>query len=172
MPVEGLRSMAWWSPDPRAVLLPERFVPSRSLRRSMRRYETTVDESFRDVVEGCADPARPHGWITPEIADAYVRLHELGWAHSIEVRHEGQLVGGMYGVSIGAFFAGESKYHRARDASKVAVARMVELLEPYDHAVFDVQWITPHLASLGAVEIPRAEYLRRLGASIESAGPW
>ena len=170
MPVEG--AMAWWSPDPRAVLPPERFVPSRSLRRSIRRYETSIDESFRDVVEGCADPARPHGWITAEMADAYTRLHELGWAHSIEVWHEGQLVGGMYGVSIGALFAGESKFHRARDASKVAVARMIELLEPYGRALFDVQWITPHLESLGAVEIPRAEYLRRLGDAIRSEGPW
>lgn len=170
MPIEGV--MAWWSPDPRAVLPRERFVPSRSLRRSMRRYETSIDEAFRDVVEGCADPARPHGWITPEIADAYTRLHELGWAHSIEVWHEGRLVGGMYGVSIGALFAGESKFHRARDASKVAVARMVELLEPYARAVFDVQWITPHLESLGAVEIPRAEYLRRLADAVRSDGPW
>ncbi|MDE0169321.1 MAG: leucyl/phenylalanyl-tRNA--protein transferase [bacterium] len=172
MPVEGGRLMAWWSPDPRAVLPPERFAPSRSLRRSIRRYETTIDSCFRDVVEGCADPARPHGWITAEIADAYTRLHELGWAHSIEVWYEGELVGGMYGVSIGAFFAGESKFHRARDASKVAVARMVELLEPYEEAVFDVQWITPHLASLGAVEIRQAEYLRRVRTAVESPGPW
>ena len=172
MPLEGVRPMAWWSPDPRGVLPTERFAPSRSLRRSMRRYETTIDESFREVVEGCADPARPHGWITAEIAEAYGRLHELGWAHSIEVWHEGELVGGMYGVSIGAFFAGESKFHRARDASKVAVARMVELLEPCDQAVFDVQWITPHLESLGAVEIPRHEYLRRLATAVRSGGPW
>ena len=172
MPVEGSRLMAWWSPDPRAVIPAERFLPSRSLRRSIRRYDTTIDRCFRDVVEGCADPARPHGWITAEIADAYTRLHELGWAHSIEVWHEGELVGGMYGVSIGAFFAGESKFHRARDASKVAVARMVELLEPYDGAVFDVQWITPHLESLGAVEIRQAEYLRRLRTAVESPGPW
>jgi len=172
MPIEGCPSMAWWSPDPRAVLPLERFAPSRSLRRSMRRYETTIDESFREVVEGCADPDRPHGWITAEIAEAYACLHELGWAHSIEVWRERELVGGMYGVSIGALFAGESKFHRARDASKVAVARMVELLEPYGHAVFDVQWITPHLESLGAVEIPRDEYLRRVEAAVGSVGPW
>ena len=172
MPAEGRWSMAWWSPDPRAVLPPERFAPSRSLRRSMRRYETTIDESFHEVVEGCADPARPHGWITAEIADAYARLHELGWAHSIEVWYEGELVGGMYGVSIGALFAGESMFYRGRDASKVAVARMVELLEPYDEAIFDVQWTTPHLESLGAVEIPRDEYLSRVGRAVESSGPW
>ena len=172
MPVEGQRSMVWWSPDPRGLLPPERFVPSRSLRRSIRRYETTIDRSFREVVMGCADPARSHGWITPEMADAYTRLHELGWAHSVEVWHEGELVGGMYGVAIGAFFAGESMFHRARDASKVAVARMVDLLGPYEKAVFDVQWATPHLVSLGAVEITRDEYLRRISVAVESPGPF
>ena len=172
MPVPGQRSMLWWSPDPRGVLPPEHFQPSRSLRRSIGRYETTIDRSFREVVRGCADPARPHGWITPAIADAYTRLHELGWAHSVEVWYEGDLVGGMYGVAIGAFFAGESKFHRARDASKVAVARMVDLLRPYREAVFDVQWATPHLMSLGAVEIPRDRYLRRLALAVESPGPF
>ena len=172
MPVRGQRSMVWWSPDPRGILPPERFVPSRSLRRSIRRYETSIDRSFREVVEGCADPARPHGWITPEMADAYTRLHEYGWAHSVEVRQEGELVGGLYGVSIGAFFAGESMFHRARDASKVAVAHLVDLLEPYESAVFDVQWATPHLVSLGAVEVARDEYLRRLHVALESPGPF
>ena len=172
MPVARVGSMVWWSPDPRAVLPLERFLPSRSLRRSIRRYETTIDQSFREVVEGCADPARPHGWITPEVADAYMRLHELGWAHSVEVWSEGKLVGGMYGVSIGAFFAGESMFHRARDASKVAVARMVELLGPYDTAIFDVQWATSHLESLGAVEIARDEYLQKVSVAVESSGPF
>ena len=172
MPVAGRRSIGWWSPDPRAVLPPERFYLSRSLRRSIRKYETTVDQSFRAVVDGCADPSRPNGWITTEIADAYTRLHELGWAHSIEVWYQGDLVGGMYGVSIGSLFAGESKFHRRRDASKVAVARMVELLTPYDTALFDVQWATPHLLSLGVVEISREEYLRRLEVAVRSAGPF
>lgn len=172
MPLEGCSAMAWWSPDPRGVLPPARFVPSRSLRRSIRRYETTTDQAFREVVAGCADPSRPHGWITSEIADAYTRLHELGWAHSIEVWHEGELVGGMYGVGIGALFAGESKFYRARDASKVAVARMVDLLRPYEGAVFDVQWATPHLMSLGAVEIDREEYLRSVAGAVERPGPF
>ncbi len=172
MPVAGFPSLAWWSPDPRGVLPLDRFRLSRSLRRSIRRYDTTVDQSFRAVVEGCADPSRPDGWITPEIAEAYTRLHEHGWARSIEVWQDGELVGGMYGVTIGAFFAGESKFHRARDASKVAVARMVEILSPFEEAVFDVQWATPHLVSLGVVAIPRHEYLRRVASAVDSPGPW
>ena len=172
MPLKGSGSMVWWSPDPRGVLHLERFLPSRSLRRSIRRYQTTIDQSFREVVEGCADPSRPHGWITPTVARAYTRLHELGWAHSIEVWYEGELVGGMYGVAIGAFFAGESMFHRRRDASKVAVARMVELLKPYREAVFDVQWATPHLVSLGAGEIGREEYLCRMSTATEQPGPF
>lgn len=172
MPVNDGGSMAWWSPDPRGILPTERFVPSRSLRRSIRRYETTVDQAFREVVEGCADPSRPNGWITPEIAGAYTRLHELGWAHSIEVWHEEELSGGLYGVGIGAFFAGESMFHRGRDASKVAVARMVELLRPFEEAVFDVQWATPHLVSLGVEEIDRTEYLRRVSIAVDLPGPF
>ena len=172
MPVDERSPMVWWSPDPRGVIPPDRFAPSRSLRRSIRRYRTTVDRCFREVVEGCADPSRPHGWITPEIAAAYTRLHELGGAHSIEVWDEdGRLAGGLYGVAIGAFFAGESMFHRARDASKAAVARVVDLLLPCENAVFDVQWATPHLVSLGAVEIARKEYLEMLSSAAESPGP-
>lgn len=172
MPVDERSPMVWWSPDPRGVIPPDRFAPSRSLRRSIRRYRTTVDRCFREVVEGCADPSRPHGWITPEIAAAYIRLHELGGAHSIEVWDEdGRLAGGLYGVAIGAFFAGESMFHRARDASKAAVARVVDLLLPCENAVFDVQWATPHLVSLGAVEIARKEYLEMLSSAAESPGP-
>ncbi len=172
MPVDERSPMVWWSPDPRGVIPPDRFAPSRSLRRSIRRYRTTVDRCFREVVEGCADPSRPHGWITPEIAAAYTRLHELGGAHSIEVWDEdGRLAGGLYGVAIGAFFAGESMFHRARDASKAAVARVVDLLLACENAVFDVQWATPHLVSLGAVEIARKEYLEMLSSAVESAGP-
>ena len=173
MPVDEKPPMVWWSPDPRGVIPPDRFAPSRSLRRSIRRYRTTVDRCFREVVEGCADPSRPHGWITPEIADAYTRLHELGGAHSIEVWDgDGRLAGGLYGVAVGAFFAGESMFHRSRDASKTAVARVVEMLAPWQNALFDVQWATPHLETLGAVEIPRREYLRRLAAAVESPGPF
>ncbi len=172
MPLEGSGHMVWWSPDPRGILEPKRFRVSRSLRRSIRRYRVTIDQAFGDVVQGCADPSRSHGWITPEIADAYTRLHELGWAHSIEVWHERQLAGGLYGVGIGSFFAGESKFYRVRDASKVAVAAAVELLAPCRGAVFDVQWVTPHLSSLGASEISRDEYLGRISRAVNRPGPF
>ena len=162
--------IGWWSPDPRGVLPPRRFEISRSLRRSCRRFSSTINRAFVDVVYGCADPARPHGWITEGMADAYTRLHRRGFAHSIEVWNgDGDLVGGLYGVSIGRLFSAESKFYRETDASKVALARLVEELlagitdgEP----LLDVQWCTPHLASLGAIEISRADYLRRLERAV------
>ncbi|MEZ5115494.1 MAG: leucyl/phenylalanyl-tRNA--protein transferase [Candidatus Nanopelagicales bacterium] len=162
--------VGWWSPDPRGVVPLTQFRPSRSLRRSMRRYDVTVDTDFAGVVAGCADPGRPHGWITPAFAAAYGELHRLGWAHSVEVRDDdGRLVGGLYGVEVGGLFAAESKFHRATDASKVALAALVAVMagagDPADR-VLDVQWVTPHLASLGAVAIPRPEYLRRLAVAL------
>ena len=172
MPVREIEPLAWWSPDPRAVLPLERFSPSRSLRRSIRRYTTTVDRRFDAVLEACADPSRPHGWITPEVAAAYRRLNALGSAHSVEVWADRGLVGGLYGVAIGSFFAGESMFHRADDASKVALARLVEMLRPFPHALLDVQWATPHLISLGAIEIARDDYLQRLAAAVGSPGPF
>ena len=172
MPVSEIEPLAWWSPDPRAVLPLEPFSPSRSLRRSIRRYTTTVDRCFDAVLEGCADPSRPHGWITPEMAAAYRRLHASGPAHSVEVWADRELVGGLYGVAIGSFFAGESMFHRADDASKVALARLVDMLRPFPHALLDVQWATPHLISLGAIEIPRDDYLRRLAVAVGSPGPF
>jgi len=159
MPVEG--QLLWWSPDPRAVLEPERFHISRSLRRTRRRFEIRVNTAFEAVIDGCADPRRPHGWIDDEIRSAYVKLHALGWAHSVEAWDaEGRLAGGLYGVAIGRLFAAESMFHVATDASKAALAALVEILQ--DDALIDVQWQTPHLASLGAIEISREEYLRRL----------
>ena len=170
---EGL--LAWWSPDPRGVLPLERLRVSRSLRRSLGRFQTTLNQAFEDVVAGCADPVRPHGWITPEIVGAYSRLHSYGAAHSVEVWDEdGSLVGGLYGVAIGGLFAAESKFHRASDASKVALVRLVEELMPAGQesgALLDVQWCTPHLASLGAIEVRRDEYLRRLAGALESDTP-
>lgn len=154
------RRIGWFSPDPRGILPPERFVVSRSLRRTRRRFAIRVDTAFAAVVEGCADPRRPHGWITAEIRDAYVALHELGWAHSVEAWDDEGLAGGLYGVAIGRLFAAESMFHRRTDASKAALAALCERLGP--GALLDVQWLTPHLASLGAIEIPRAEYLERL----------
>ena len=122
----------------------------------------------------CADPRRPQGWITADIAEAYVELHRLGWAHSVEAWRDGRLVGGLYGVAIGGLFAGESMFHRERDASKVALVGLVDLLRD-EHAadrLLDVQWVTPHLATLGAVEIPRAEYLDRLARALRVPCRW
>ena len=171
MPVDRRGRIGWWSPDPRAVLPVHGLHVSRSLRRSMRHFDVSVDQRFEDVMRGCADPRRPHGWITEDFVRAYVRLHELGWAHSVEVWGDGDLVGGVYGVSLGAFFAGESMFHRATDASKAALAHLVELLAPAPSALFDVQWLTPHLESLGVVEVPRSEYLGLLRRAAGSPGP-
>ncbi|MBC9734348.1 leucyl/phenylalanyl-tRNA--protein transferase [Nocardioides marmotae] len=156
--------MYWFSPVHRGVLPLDGLVVSRSLRRACRDYEIRVDTAFADVVDACGDPTRPQGWIDADIRAAYLRLHELGWAHSVEAWRDGELLGGLYGVAIGGLFAGESMFHRARDASKVALVGLVERLRD-DHAadrLLDVQWSTPHLASLGVVEVPRATYLARL----------
>ena len=159
--------MAWWSPDPRAVLPVRSLRVSRSLRASCRRYEVRVDTAFRPVVEACADPRRSGSWITRPIIDSYERLHELGWAHSFEAWDDEGLAGGLYGVAVGGLFAGESMFHLRRDASKVALVALCELLDDGEpRRVLDVQWCTDHLASLGAVEIPRTEYLERLDAAL------
>jgi leucyl/phenylalanyl-tRNA--protein transferase len=171
MPIPGRRRLAWWSPDPRGVLPLDRLVVSRSLRRSVRRYEVTVDVAFADVVRACAAPDRDGGWITAEIEDAYVELHRLGWAHSVETwdAEHGELVGGLYGVKVAGLFAGESMFHRRRDASKVALVGLVERLRATGAVLLDIQWLTPHLASLGAVEISRAQYLEQLSAALRTA---
>ncbi len=175
IPEEGL--LGWWSPDPRCVLPLERFRRSRSLRRSARDVSTSINQAFEEVVAGCADPARPHGWITAEMVGAYTQLHVRGAAHSIEVWDaQGVLVGGLYGVALGGLFAAESKFHRVTDASKVALARLVDELESAEGAsptrfVLDLQWCTPHLASLGAVEISRPDYLRRLADALTRPAP-
>lgn len=171
MPVER-RRLAWWSPDPRGVIPQGELVVRKSLRRSLSRYEIRIDTSFRDVVEACSDPRRPHGWITRGIVDAYAALHQLGWAHSVEAWDEqGQLVGGLYGVSINGLFAGESMFHRAPDASKVALVALVDLLGDADDGLLDVQWTTPHLETLGAVDIPRDDYLVRLERALQLPPP-
>jgi len=170
MPVGRTGPMGWWSPDPRGVLPLDGLRVTRSLRQSCRRYEVRVDTAFEQVIRSCADPQRPHGWITEEIILAYLRLHDLGWAHSVEAwTPEGELVGGLYGVAIGGLFAGESMFHHARDASKVALVHLVALLvaDARPERLLDVQWSTPHLASLGVVEVPRASYLERLGAALD-----
>ncbi len=158
--------LAWWSPDPRGVIPLDGFRVSRSLRAAIRRFELRVDTEFEAVMRACADPRRPHGWIDESFVGAYVRLHELGWAHSVEAWREGELAGGLYGLRIGGLFAGESMFHRVSDASKVACWATVELLRLDGAQLFDVQWTTPHLRSLGAVDVTRAEYLRRLAGAL------
>jgi leucyl/phenylalanyl-tRNA--protein transferase len=154
--------LGWWSPDPRGVLPLDGMVVHRSLRRAARRFTVTVDAAFTEVMRGCADGRRPGGWIDEEFVAAYTRLHELGWAHSVEVWAGEDLVGGVYGVAVGGLFAGESMFHRATDASKVALLALVERLRAGGGVLFDVQWSTPHLVSLGVVEIDRDEYGGRL----------
>jgi leucyl/phenylalanyl-tRNA--protein transferase len=163
-------TLAWWSPDPRGILPLDAVRISDSLRSSMRRYRCTIDTDFEGVIRGCADPARPKGWITPEITAAYVELHALGFAHSVETwDHDGELVGGLYGVEIGGLFAGESMFHRARDASKVALVHLVATLTQCPGArLLDVQWRTDHLASLGVVDVPRDRYLAMLAIALAS----
>ncbi len=158
--------LAWWSPDPRGIMPLDGFHTSRSLRRRRNRFEITVDSAFEAVMRACGDPDRPHGWISEDFIDAYVGLHELGWAHSIEVWDAGELVGGLYGLRIRRFFAGESMFHRVTDASKFALWATTELLELDGAELFDVQWRTDHLATLGVVEIDRTEYLRRLATAL------
>lgn len=160
---EGHTALGWWSPDPRGVLPLAALRISRSLTRSMRRFEFSIDTDFRGVMTACASMPRDRGWITPAFIDAYVRLHELGWAHSVEVRRDGALVGGLYGVEIGGLFAGESMFHRVSDASKAALVVLVDVLRAAGgERLLDVQWRTEHLASLGVRELPRDAYLHRL----------
>ncbi|MCW2831754.1 MAG: leucyl/phenylalanyl-tRNA--protein transferase [Aeromicrobium sp.] len=168
MPHDG--ELLWWSPMRRGVLLPADLRRTRSLTRSARRYEVTFDESFEDVIDACADPARPGAWIDGEIRDAYLRLHQLGWAHSVETREaDGTLVGGLYGLSVGALYAGESMFHRATDASKVALMALADVVGP--DGLIDTQWCTPHLASLGTTEWPRDRYLDALGGLVDRPPP-
>ena len=173
MPIGPEDTLGWWSPDPRAVIPLDGLHVSRSLRRSLGKYDVSFDSDFDSVVAACANPSRPHGWITDEIQVAYRRLSELGWAHSVEVWDaDRELVGGLYGVGIGGLFAGESMFHRSRDASKVAMVRLVEKLQAGGASLFDVQWQTPHLQSMGATEIDRNEYLDRLAAAREQRTDW
>jgi leucyl/phenylalanyl-tRNA--protein transferase len=176
MPLGGRGPLGWWSPDPRAVVPLDGLRVSRSLRRSRRRFEIRVDTVFDQVVEACAHPGRPHGWITPEVRGAYQRLHELGWAHSVEAwsLDDGRLAGGLYGIAIGGLFAGESMFHRRSDASKVALAALVDMLRAGTRPgarVLDVQWLTDHLARLGAVEVPRGRYVAMVAEAIALPPP-
>lgn len=176
MPVRR-RLMGWWSPLDRAVLPLDGMRVPRSLRKMQSRYEVRFDTAFEEVLDACADPRRPSGWISADIRRVYLELHRLQIVHSVESwTPDGQLAGGLYGVGIGGLFAGESMFHRpdiGRDASKVALIGLVELLnsDPQPDRLLDVQWRTDHLASLGVVEIGREEYLRRLSRSLQVPEP-
>jgi leucyl/phenylalanyl-tRNA--protein transferase len=165
MPIRK-RLVGWWSPDPRGILPLDGLHVSRSLRRSCRRFEVRIDTRFRDVVERCGDPLRPHGWITPGLIEAYARLFELGWVHSFETFLDDELVGGLYGVRIDGLFAGESMFSTQTDASKVALVALVDWLNDTGGRLLDVQWRTEHLGSLGVIEVPRTTYLSLLAAAL------
>jgi leucyl/phenylalanyl-tRNA--protein transferase len=175
MPVPGLEPMCWWSPVRRGVLPLDNLRVSRSLRQSAKRFQVTTDAAFEDVLGWCAGLPRHGAWITDEVAAAYLDLHRLGWAHSVEVWDaDGALAGGLYGVAVGGLFAGESMFHAQRDASKVALLALVDAMRSAsspEHRLLDVQWCTPHLASLGAVEIPRLAYLDRLQTALRLPAP-
>lgn len=160
----------WYDPDPRAIIPLDRFHVSRSLRRTIRqqRFEIRIDSAFTAVIEACAAPApgREETWISDEIIQAYTRLHQLGFAHSVEAWQGGGLVGGLYGVAIGGFFAGESMFSHERDSSKVALAYLVAHLNEHKFSLLDIQFLTHHLQRLGAVELPAAEYKMRLSRAL------
>jgi leucyl/phenylalanyl-tRNA--protein transferase len=161
--------IGWFSPDPRGILPLDAFHVSDRLARVIRqgRFEVAVDGAFEGVMRACAERPGEGTWISQEILDSYVALYRLGLAHSVEVRLEGALVGGLYGVHLGGAFFGESMFHRVTDASKVALAALVDRLRRAGFLLLDIQWVTPHLAQFGAIEIPRREYLARLKAAVE-----
>ena len=169
MPVERNGPIGWWSPDPRGIMPLGGLRVSASLRKSARKFVTTIDQDFSAVIGSCADPSRPHGWIDGAVIEAYEELYRLGYAHSVETRTpDGDLVGGLYGIEIDGLFAGESMFSLERDASKVALMRLVDLLRAapqVERRLLDVQWRTDHLATLGVIEIPRSRYLELLQAT-------
>ncbi len=165
------REIGWWSPQPRGVIKPHDIHVSRSLSRSLSQFTIKVDTAFEAVLEGCANPQRPHGWIGPEIKAAYTELHELGWVHSIEAWDTHGIAGGVYGVGIGAFFAGESMFHARTNGSKAALVGLARLLQPYPDALIDVQWTTPHLVTMGAIDIDRTDYLNQAKSAMFTTGP-
>ncbi len=162
-------SVQWFSPDPRGIIPLDTFHVPRRLARAARApgIEVRIDTAFADVVRGCA--AREDGdgtWINDDIFDSYTALFDMGHAHSVEVWRDDVLAGGLYGVSVGGAFFGESMFHRTRDASKIALAALVERLRAHRFTLLDIQWVTPHLEQFGAIEIPRREYLSRLASAV------
>lgn len=176
MPLDG-QLIGWYSPLRRGILPLDGLKVSRSLRKSAQRYRLTVNQAFPDVLDRCGDPRRPHGWINRDIVDMYTCLHDHGIAHSVEAWDSaGRLVGGLYGVSLGGLFAGESMFHDprwGRDASKAALIGLVARLAAAgpEGRLLDVQWRTDHLASLGVIDLPRCEYLARLKTAVGLAPP-
>lgn len=165
--------LGWWSPTERAILPLDGLKISRSLRRSCRRFKVSVDADFEAVIRGCAHTRRSGGWITPDFMDAYIDLHRLGWAHSVEVWNvDGLLAGGLYGIGIGGLFAGESMFHLERDASKVALVHLLVVMNERGGRLLDVQWMTPHLESLGAVTVGRDSYLTMLAEAVSGQDPF
>ena len=159
--------IAWFSPDPRALIPIEEFHVPHGLKRALKRgvFELRFDTVFEEVMLGCA--ARDETWINDEIRESYVNLHRLGYAHSVECWLEGALAGGLYGVAIGGAFFGESMFHRVTDASKIALCALVQRLRERSFTLLDTQWLTPHLRTFGAYEVPRSIYLPLLAASLE-----
>jgi leucyl/phenylalanyl-tRNA---protein transferase len=163
------RPITWWSPDPRGIFELDRIHVPRSLARVLRRnpFRVTRDEAFAEVIQGCATvPRDDRTWITSELVTAYIRLHQAGHAHSVECWQGNDLVGGIYGVAVGGLFAGESMFHRADHASKIALLHLVEHLRARGFGLFDIQMLTPTTQQLGALEIPRSEYLARLARAV------
>ncbi len=168
MPIRR-RTLGWWSPDPRGILPLDGLRVSRSLRKAVHRYEIRVDTAFEDVIDACADRRRQGAWIDGDIRQAYVRLHQLGWAHSVEAWDDQGLAGGLYGLAIDGLFAGESMFHHRTDASKVALVGLVERLNATKISLLDVQWATDHLRSLGVVEVSRQRYHELLADALTTS---
>ncbi len=172
MPLNDYEAMAWWSPVQRGVLPINGLRITRSMRQSAAKFTVTVDQAYDEVVAGCAEASRPGAWIDSRIKAAYRELYDLGWVHSIEVRRGGVLAGGLYGVAINGLFAGESMFHRERDASKVALMALVDILDDgQEGRLLDVQWLTGHLRRLGAVEMSRTRYLVALRRALSLPPP-
>jgi len=168
--------LTWWSPDPRAIFEIDKFRPPKRLESKLRHnpYTYTFDRDFESVIQACAEPAegRESTWISPRFIAAYVNLHRQGHAHSVEVWHDDLLVGGMYGIAINGFFAGESMFHRETDTSKIALCCLIDHLREWGFELFDTQVLSPLTARLGAIEIRRIDYLQRLAKALESPVHW
>lgn len=162
--IENKREIGWWSPQQRGILPLNKINISSSLKKSIKKYYVTFDQDFDAVIEGCGDDKRPKGWINKDIKTAYKKLFELGYVHSVEVwNKKDELVGGLYGVEVNGLFAGESMFHKQTDASKTAMVYLVnQLKEAGGERIFDVQWQTPHLKSMGVIKISRAKYISLL----------